>query len=109
MRSDEEYRAVFQGTAVMRAKREGLARNAAVVAANTHAEDLLPLLGEVVRHDPSPLVRQHAVWSAAVMASRMGEVAVSSAKALLDLAARDEGDGVREEVLTVRAQLRNFA
>jgi epoxyqueuosine reductase len=109
MRSDEEYRAVFQGTAVMRAKREGLARNAAVVAANTHAEDLLPLLGEVVRHDPSPLVRQHAVWSAAVMASRMGEVAVSSAKALLDLAARDEEDGVREEVLTVRAQLRNFA
>lgn len=109
MRGDEEYRAVFQGTAVMRAKREGLARNAAVVAANTHAEHLIPLLGEVVRHDGSPLVRQHSVWATAVMASRLGEGALSSAKALLDIAARDEAESVRQEVLTIRSQLRNFA
>ena len=109
MRSDEEYRAVFQGTAVMRAKREGLARNAAVVAANTHAEALLPLLEDVARHDPSPLVRQHAVWATAVMASRVGEGATAGAKALLDVAARDDAEGVREEVQTLRAQLRNFA
>ena len=93
----------------MRAKREGLARNAAVVAANTHAEDLLPLLEDVARHDPSPLVRQHAVWATAVMASRVGEGATAGAKALLDVAARDDAAGVREEVQTLRAQLRNFA
>jgi epoxyqueuosine reductase len=109
MRSDEEYRAVFQGTAVMRAKREGLARNAAVVAANTHAEELLHLLGDVARHDPSPLVRQHAVWATAVMAARVGEVAIAGAKTLLDVAARDDSEGVREEVQALRAQLRNFA
>jgi hypothetical protein len=109
MRSDEEYRAVFQGTAVMRAKREGLARNAAVVAANTHAEELLHLLGDVARHDPSPLVRQHAVWATAVMAARVGEVAIAGAKTLLDVAARDDSEGVRDEVQALRAQLRNFA
>ncbi len=109
MRSDEEYREVFQGTAVMRAKREGLARNAAVVAANTHVEGLFPLLCEVVRGDPSPLVRQHALWAAAVMGSRMGEGEVAKVKELLDLAGREEHLGVQEEVLTLRAQLRNFA
>jgi len=109
MRSDEEYREVFQGTAVMRAKREGLARNAAVVAANTHAEGLFPLLCEVVRSDPSPLVRQHALWAAGVMGSRMGEGAVVEVKELLDLAGRDDHLGVQEEVRTLRGQLRNFA
>ena len=109
MRTDDEYRAVFQGTAVMRAKREGLARNAAVVAANTHAENLFPLLGEVARHDPSPLVRQHAVWASAVMASRLGEGAVGVVKGLLDGAARDDAEAVREEVRILRTQLRNFA
>jgi epoxyqueuosine reductase len=109
MRSDEEYRGMFQGTAVMRAKREGLARNAAVVAANTHAEGLFPLLGEVVRGDPSPLVRQHALWATAVMASRMGEGAIAEVKTLLDAAVHDGHHGVQEEVRTLRAQLRNFA
>ncbi|MEY4667518.1 MAG: hypothetical protein RL518_217 [Pseudomonadota bacterium] len=108
MRTDEEYRAVFQGTALMRAKREGLARNAAVVAANTHAEDLFPLLGEVARYDPSPIVRQHSLWAAAVMASRMGEGAIATARGLLDASSRDAAEGVQEEVRTVRAQLRNF-
>ncbi len=109
MRSDEEFREVFQGTALMRAKREGLARNAAVVAANTHAEELFPLLKEVARRDPSPLVRQHSLWATAVMASRMGEGAVDTAKALLDVAASDGAEGVREEARELRAQLRNFA
>jgi epoxyqueuosine reductase len=109
MRSDDEYRDRFQGTAVMRAKRSGLARNAAVVAANTHAEDLFPLLKEVAKGDPSPLVRQHSVWASAVMASRMGEGAVAEVQTLLDRAARDSDCAVREEVVTLRTQLRNFA
>ncbi len=109
MRSDDEYRDHFQGTAVMRAKRSGLARNAAVVAANTHAEDLFPLLKEVAKGDPSPLVRQHSVWASAVMASRMGEGAVAEVQTLLDRAARDSDYAVREEVVTLRTQLRKFA
>ena len=109
MRSDDEYRAVFQGTAVMRAKREGLARNAAVVAANTHAEDLFPLLQEVAQRDPSALVRQHALWATAVMAPRLGEGAIAGVKALLDRGAHDSDKGIQEELLTLRTQLRNFA
>ena len=109
IRSDEEYRDVFQGTAVMRAKRSGLARNAAVVAANTHAETLYPLLREVAQGDPSALVRQHALWATAVMATRIGEGSVAQAKTLLERAAQDNDRAVRDEVVTLRTQLRNFA
>lgn len=109
MRSDDEYRAVFQGTAVMRAKRDGLARNAAVVAANTHAEDLFPLLQEVAQRDPSALVRQHALWATAVMAPRVGQGAIAEVKALFDRSANDCDEGVQEELFTLRTQLRNFA
>jgi epoxyqueuosine reductase len=109
MRSADEYRDVFQGTAVMRAKREGLARNAAVVAANTHAESLLPLLREVAQGDSSPLVRQHALWAVARMSSRMGEGAIAEVKGLLDAAVRDGEPAILEEVSILRTQLRNFA
>ncbi len=93
----------------MRAKREGLARNAAVVAANTHAESLFPLLREVARGDSSPLVRQHALWAVARMASRMGEGTIAEAKGLLDAAVRDSEPAILEEVSILRTQLRNFA
>ena len=109
MRTDEEYAAVFQGTAVMRAKRTGLARNAAIVAANTQAEHLFPLLREVAERDSSGLIRRHALWASAVIASRAGEGDVVTVKTLLDTASQDRDDGVREECAMIRAQLRKFA
>lgn len=109
MRTDEEYAAFFQGTAVMRAKRTGLARNAAIVAANTHAEHLFPLLWEVAERDPSALVRRHALWASAVIASRAGEGDVATVKTLLDTASQDRDEGVREECSMIRTQLRKFS
>jgi epoxyqueuosine reductase len=109
MRTDEEYAAVFQGTAVMRAKRAGLARNAAIVAANTHVEPLLPLLREVVLHDASGLVRRHALWAGAIIASKVGEVDIGRMKTVLDTASQDSDVGVREECGMIRTQLRKFA
>jgi epoxyqueuosine reductase len=109
MRTDEEYSAVFQGTAVMRAKRSGLARNAAIVAANTHDESLFSLLVEVAEGDSSGLVRRHALWASAVIASRTGEGDVTKVKLLLDTASRDDDAGVREECGMIRTQLRKFA
>lgn len=109
LKDDAEYTGLFQGTALMRAKRVGLARNAAVVAANTHAEHLFPLLAEVAQGDPSPIVRRHALWASAVIASRGGSGEVERVKNLLDRAARELDQGVRDECDLVRAQLRNFA
>jgi epoxyqueuosine reductase len=63
LRSDAEFKARFRGTALLRAKREGLLRNAAVVAANTKSYELIPVLDKVAKEDPSPLVRDHAHWA----------------------------------------------
>jgi hypothetical protein len=80
-----------------------------VVAANTHAEELFPLLQEVAQCDPSALVRQHALWATAVMAPRVGEGAIATVKVLLDRSAHESDKGVQDELLTLRTQLRNFA
>jgi epoxyqueuosine reductase len=62
MRTDEEFSRRFSRSAVKRAKREGLVRNAAVVAGNLNQDALIPALKEACR-DESPLVRGHAVWA----------------------------------------------
>ena len=61
--NDAEFRAIYSGTAVTRAKRRGLARNAAVALANCNdprAE--APLLRALREHD-EPLARGHAAWA----------------------------------------------
>jgi epoxyqueuosine reductase len=63
IRDDASFVARFGGSPIMRTKRTGLLRNAAVVAANTEAVELVGTLMEVALRDPAPLVRQHAVWA----------------------------------------------
>lgn len=109
IKDDAEFSKIFQGTALMRAKRIGLARNAAIVAANTHAEHLFPLLCELGQYDPAPLVRRHALWASAVVASRSGDRYVERVRGVLDRAAQEADDGVRDEVGLIRSQLRKFA
>jgi epoxyqueuosine reductase len=61
--TEADFRAVYGGTAVTRAKRRGLARNAAVALANSadpRAE--APLRLALHEHD-EPLVRGHAAWA----------------------------------------------
>jgi len=62
-RSPEAFKARFRGTPLLRAKRAGLLRNAAVVAANTGAVDLAPDLERCLVEDADPLVRGHAAWA----------------------------------------------
>jgi len=109
LRSDTEFTGAFQGTAIMRAKRSGLLRNAAVVAANTHAVELFPLLCEIAQNDPSTLVRQHALWATAVIAGKEGGRAIGKVQELLLTGERSDSDIIREEALAVRSRLRNFA
>jgi len=63
MQTDEEFRDYFGGTALTRAGRVGLIRNACVAAANLGREDLLPQLNALAAEDPSFLVREHAQWA----------------------------------------------
>jgi len=61
---DEQFRAAFKGSPMKRAKRRGLARNAAVVLGNTGDKSDAPLLTAAL-DDPEPIVREHAAWALA--------------------------------------------
>ena len=60
--SQAEFSARFKGSAMKRAKRRGLARNAAVVLGNVGTSDDVPLLEAALTHDEL-LVREHAAWA----------------------------------------------
>ena len=61
--SEPEFLARYAGTAVMRAKRRGLARNAAVAIGNLGDPALVPALVNALRTHDEPLVRAHAAWA----------------------------------------------
>ncbi len=60
--AEEDFRAGFRGTPVLRAKRRGLVRNACVAAGNSGDQSTLPILARLSQ-DPEPLVREHAAWA----------------------------------------------
>jgi epoxyqueuosine reductase len=60
--SEEGFRRRFHGTALMRSKRRGLLRNAALVLGNRGDPAALPAL-EGALHDPEALVREAAAWA----------------------------------------------
>ncbi len=57
------FRERFSGTAAMRPKRAGLARNAAIAAGNVGNETLLPILEEVVESETDEMVSRHLQWA----------------------------------------------
>ena len=63
------FRERFRGRPLMRAKRDGLLRNACVALGNVGVPEDLEAL-ERALSDPSPLVRGHAAWGAARIATR---------------------------------------
>ncbi|MBC7561350.1 MAG: HEAT repeat domain-containing protein [Gemmatimonadaceae bacterium] len=62
--SQAEFSARVKGSAMKRAKRKGLARNAAVMLGNVGTTADVPLLEAALQHD-EPLVREHAAWALA--------------------------------------------
>jgi epoxyqueuosine reductase len=60
--SEEAFRRRFRGTALLRTKRRGLLRNAALVLGNTGDAAALPALHRAL-NDVEPLVREAARWA----------------------------------------------
>lgn len=56
------FRAAYKGTPVVRAKRRGLLRNAAVALGNWGDASARPALTAALE-DPEPLIREHAAWA----------------------------------------------
>ena len=61
---ERELRTRFRGTPLLRAKRSRLLRNAALVAGNQQAAELLPHL-QPLRDDPDPTLREAVQWAIA--------------------------------------------
>jgi epoxyqueuosine reductase len=60
--SPQEFNRKFGSSPVLRAKRRGYLRNAAVALGNLGTPDDLPAL-EAACHDDEPLVQEHAAWA----------------------------------------------
>ena len=67
IRSDEAYLKQFAGTPLMRAKREGVIRNACCVVANTGALSCLDVLYDCLQNDAAKQVRQYATYALAAL------------------------------------------
>ena len=65
------FRGRFAGTPVLRAKRRGLLRNAAVALGNSGDPASLPALERAAR-DADPLIREHAEWAIRQLRKKIG-------------------------------------
>ena len=90
---EETFNRKFQGTPLRRAKRGGFLRNVAVALGNLGDPRAVPALTRALRHDPDPLVREHAAWA-------LGRIGTPEARKALEEARRTETHPqVREAVI----------
>ncbi|HZO81528.1 MAG TPA: tRNA epoxyqueuosine(34) reductase QueG [Candidatus Binataceae bacterium] len=102
MALDEDgFRRRFKGSAVMRTRRRGLLRNAAVVLGNTGNRDAVAVLARTLACEPEPLVRAHAAWA-------LGQLGGRAAHDALERRRRGENDpSVAAEIETALAAPRD--
>jgi epoxyqueuosine reductase len=97
--TEEEFRARFQGTPILRAKRVGLKRNACVALGNRRDPAAVPALARALVEEES-LVRSHAAWA-------LDQIGGSAAEAALKQALAREGDSaVLAEIAEALVELR---
>ncbi|MFP3854919.1 MAG: tRNA epoxyqueuosine(34) reductase QueG [Anaerolineales bacterium] len=78
--NQQQYQEAFKGSPLKRAKRHGLARNAAVAAANRADPSAIPSLRRTLLDDPHVLPRQHAAWALGQFDSSSAQAALEEAK-----------------------------
>jgi epoxyqueuosine reductase len=102
MRDDSKFLERFAGTPIMRTKREGLVRNATVVTANRHYAEALDALEEAALHDPSVVVRSHALWSYLAISERERDGYIWRANLLIDRVSKDSDPLIQRELSLIR-------
>ncbi|HET6781317.1 MAG TPA: tRNA epoxyqueuosine(34) reductase QueG [bacterium] len=99
---ESTYRQRFRHSAIKRAKRQGLRRNAAVALGNLKDPRAVPALAHAL-DDGDPIVRGHAAWA-------LGQIGGSDAQAALRTALADEDDAeVEDEIRQALASLNGGA
>ena len=97
--TQERWQDNLHGSPLLRPKRRGLIRNAAVVAANTGDVAAIPQLADLLHHDKEHLIRSHAAWA-------LGQMGDERSKALLEDAWDKETEpDVRAEIEAALANL----
>jgi len=94
----EEFDVRYRGTPLMRAKHEGMQRNACVALGNIGHSAAIQALRKVLL-DGSPIVREHAAWAL----GRIG--GAKSEEALIVAYQSEEDEAVQAELQTALAQL----
>ena len=94
---DTGFKARFRRTTVLRARRAGLARNAAVALGNSGNPAAVAPLADALAADPAALVRAHAAWA-------LGQLGGPAAQSALERAAVRETDAAAAaEIAAARA------
>lgn len=89
--TETAFRSIYSGTPVLRAKRRGMARNAAVALANVGDRAFSPILAAALETHDEPLVRAHAAWALGELAGRVARQALERRRGLEpDAIAREE-------------------
>jgi epoxyqueuosine reductase len=87
------FRQRFAGTPILRAKRRGLLRNVCVALGNIGDHTALPALDHTLRHEPEPLIREHAQWAVTQIQARH---AGSASRSPAQDAGRQRGERFRD-------------
>lgn len=96
---EQEFRRRFVKSAIKRAKRRGLARNAAVALGNSGNPDAVPALARALETDAEPIVRSHAAWA-------LGRLGGARARRVLTRQRARDGDSiVAEEINRALAKI----
>jgi len=95
--SASEFKEKFNHSPVLRAKRNGLVRNACVVLGNIRSEDAIPHLTRMLHDEPESLIRCHAAWG-------LGRIPSVEARNTLSWCLKSESDAaVRDEIISALA------
>jgi epoxyqueuosine reductase len=96
---EEEFSRRFGKSAVKRAKRRGLARNAAVALGNSGNPDAVPALVRALETNAEPIVRSHIAWA-------LGRLGGAKARYALNRQRARDGDAiVAEEINRALAEI----
>jgi len=97
--SEDDFRDRYRGSAVLRAKRRGLVRNAAVALGNSGNQLAVAPLAEALASDADELVRAHSAWA-------LGQLQGGEARAALNRSAKTQAPPVQAEIELARTECR---